>query len=84
MILAYVRVPYNQIDELKKSIKAIKEKYAFTGEFKWTNVYEANGEMYAEKQLKKKMKNLPYNKQGPPFDDPVTSFNNLVNELVQR
>ena len=23
-------------------------------------------------------------KQGPPFDDPVTSFNNMVNEMVQR
>ena len=48
MILAYVRVPYNQIDELKESIKDIKAKYAFTGEFKWTNVYEATAEMYAE------------------------------------
>ena len=48
MILAYVRVPYNQIDELKESIKTLKAKYAFTGEFKWTNVYEATGGMYAE------------------------------------
>ena len=23
-------------------------------------------------------------KQGPPFDDPVTSFDNTVNEMVQR
>ena len=23
-------------------------------------------------------------KQGPPFDDPVTSFDNMVNEMVQR
>ena len=26
----------------------------------------------------------PNKKQGPPFDDPDTSFDNLVNEMVQR
>ena len=48
MILAYTRVPYNQIGELKESIKSIKAKYNFTGEFKWTNVHEATSDMYAE------------------------------------
>ena len=45
MILAYVRVPYNQIDELKESIKDIKAKYAFTGE-------SSNGRMSIRPLLK--------------------------------
>lgn len=48
MLLGCVNVAYPQIKLVKEQIKAIKQKYHFTGEFKWTNVHDATFHMYSE------------------------------------
>lgn len=48
MLLGCVNVAYPQIKLVKEQIKAIKKKYNFTGEFKWTNVHDATFSMYSE------------------------------------
>ena len=46
MILGYVSIAYPQIKMVKEQIKAIKQKYRFKGELKWTNVHDATFPLY--------------------------------------
>lgn len=48
MLLGYTSIAYPQIKIAKKEIKAIKERYNYTEEFKWTNVHDATYKVYAE------------------------------------
>lgn len=48
MLLGYISVPYPQIKQVKKDIRAIATKHNFRGELKWTNVHEATLAMYQE------------------------------------
>ena len=48
MELGYISVPYPQIKQVKKDIRAIVTKHNFRGELKWTNVHEATLAMYQE------------------------------------
>lgn len=48
MLLGYISIAYPQIKMAKAEIKAIKAKYNYTEELKWTNVHEATYKVYAE------------------------------------
>lgn len=48
MVLGYISVPYPQIKQVKKDIRAIVTKHNFRGELKWTNVHETTLAMYQE------------------------------------
>lgn len=48
MLLGYTSVAYPQIRIAKNEIKAIKTKYNYTEELKWTNVHDATYKVYAE------------------------------------
>ncbi|MFR9261704.1 MAG: DUF3800 domain-containing protein [Bacteroides cellulosilyticus] len=48
MLLSYVSIAYPQIKMAKEQIKAIKVKYNYEGELKWTNVHDATFPMYNE------------------------------------
>lgn len=48
MLLGYVSIAYPQIKMAKEQIKAIKVKYNYKGELKWTNVHDATFPMYNE------------------------------------
>ena len=48
MVYSYVSIASNQIKMAKEQIKAIKAKYNFEGELKWTNVYDKTYPMYKE------------------------------------
>lgn len=48
MLLGYTSIAYPQIRIAKKEIKAIKSRYNYTEELKWTNVHEATYKVYAE------------------------------------
>lgn len=48
MLLGYTIVAYPQIRIAKNEIKAIKAKYNYTEELKWTNVHDATYKVYAE------------------------------------
>ena len=48
MLLGYTSVAYPQIRIAKNEIKAIKAKYIYTEELKWTNVHDATYKVYAE------------------------------------
>ena len=46
MLLGYVSIAYPQIKMAKEQIKAIKVKYNYEGELKWTNVHDATFPLY--------------------------------------
>lgn len=48
MLLGYVSIAYPQMRMAREQIKAIKEKYEYIGELKWTNVHDATFQMYNE------------------------------------
>lgn len=48
MLLGYTSIAYPQIRMAKNGIKAIKKKYNYFEELKWTNVHEATFKVYAE------------------------------------
>lgn len=48
MLLGCINVAYPQIKMVKEQIKAIKQKYKFNGELKWSNIHEATFPMYLE------------------------------------
>ena len=48
MLLSYISIAYPQIRLAKEEIKAIKWKFNYTEELKWTNVHSATYKVYAE------------------------------------
>ncbi len=48
MLLSYISIAYPQIRLAKEEIKAIKRKFNYTEELKWTNVHSATYKVYAE------------------------------------
>lgn len=48
MLLSYISIAYPQIRLAKDEIKAIKRKFNYTEELKWTNVHSATYKVYAE------------------------------------
>lgn len=48
MLYGYVSIASNQIKISKEQIKAIKAKYNYQNELKWTNIHDASFEMYKE------------------------------------
>ena len=48
MLLGYISIAYPQIKTAKEEIKAIKAKYNYKDELKWTNVHDATYKIYAE------------------------------------
>ena len=48
MLLSYISIAYPQISLAKEEIKAIKRKFNYTEELKWTNVHSATYKVYAE------------------------------------
>lgn len=48
MLLGYVSIAYPQIKMANEQIRAIKKKYHYEGELKWTNVHTASFLMYNE------------------------------------
>ncbi len=48
MLLGYTSIAYPQIKIAKEEIKAIKAKYNYNDELKWTNVHDATYKVYAE------------------------------------
>lgn len=48
MIYGYVSIASNQIKIAKEQIKAIKAKYSYTDELKWTNIHDKTYQMYKE------------------------------------
>lgn len=48
MIYGYVSVASNQIKMIREQLKAIKSKYNYTGEWKWTGIYDKTLQMYRE------------------------------------
>lgn len=47
MLLSYISIAYPQIRLAKEEIKAIKRKFNYTEELKWTNVHSATYKVYA-------------------------------------
>lgn len=48
MLYGYISIASNQIKICKEQIKAIKAKYSYDGELKWTNIHDKTFEMYKE------------------------------------
>lgn len=48
MLLSYISIAYPQIRLAKEEIKAIKRKFNYTEELKWTNVHSATYKVYTE------------------------------------
>lgn len=48
MLLSYISIAYPQIRLAKEEIKAIKRKFNYTEELKWTNVHSTTYKVYAE------------------------------------
>ena len=48
MLLGYISIAYPQIKIAKEEIKAIKAKYNYKEELKWTNVHDATYKVYSE------------------------------------
>lgn len=48
MIYGYVSVASNQIKMIREQLKAIKTKYDFNGEWKWTGIHDKTYQMYRE------------------------------------
>ena len=48
MLYGYVSIASNQIKICKEQIKAIKEKYGYTGELKWVNIHDKTYQVYKE------------------------------------
>lgn len=48
MIYGYISIASNQIKIAKEQIRAIKAKYGYTDELKWTNVHDKTYQMYKE------------------------------------
>lgn len=48
MLLGYINIAYPKIKLAKERINAIKKKYNYTGELKWTNIHDATYVMYDE------------------------------------
>ena len=48
MIYGYVSVASNQIKMIREQLKAIKVKYNYSGEWKWTGIHEKTWQMYRE------------------------------------
>ena len=48
MLLGYTSIAYPQLRIAKNEIKAIKSKYNYLEELKWTNVHDATYKVYAE------------------------------------
>ena len=48
MLYGYISIASNQITICKEQIKAIKAKYGYEGELKWTNIHDKTFEMYKE------------------------------------
>lgn len=48
MLLSYISIAYPQIRLAKEEIKAIKRKFNYTEELKWTNVHSGTYKVYAE------------------------------------
>ena len=48
MLLSYISIAYPQIRLAKEEMKAIKRKFNYTEELKWTNVHSATYKVYAE------------------------------------
>lgn len=48
MIYSYVSVASNQIKKIRSQLKAIKSKYAYDGEWKWTDIHDRTYQMYKE------------------------------------
>lgn len=48
MLLSYISIAYPQIRLAKEEIKAVKRKFNYTEELKWTNVHSATYKVYAE------------------------------------
>lgn len=48
ILLSYISIAYPQIRLAKEEIKAIKRKFNYTEELKWTNVHSATYKVYAE------------------------------------
>ena len=48
MLFSYISIAYPQIRLAKEEIKAIKRKFNYTEELKWTNVHSATYKVYAE------------------------------------
>ena len=48
MLMSYISIAYPQIRLAKEEIKAIKRKFNYTEELKWTNVHSATYKVYAE------------------------------------
>ena len=48
MLYGYISIASNQIKICKEQIKAIKAKYGYEGELKWTNIHDKTFEMYKE------------------------------------
>ena len=48
MLYSYISIASNQIKICKEQIKAIKAKYGYDGELKWTNIHDKTFEMYKE------------------------------------
>ena len=48
MLYGYISIASNQIKICKEQIKAIKTKYGYKGELKWTNIHDKTFEMYKE------------------------------------
>ena len=48
MLLSYISIAYPQIRLAKEEMEAIKRKFNYTEELKWTNVHSATYKVYAE------------------------------------
>lgn len=48
MIYGYVSVASNQIKIIRARLKAIKAKYNYAGEWKWTGIHTKTGQMYRD------------------------------------
>ena len=48
MLLGYISIAYPQIKIAKEEIKAIKAKYNYKEELKWTNVHDTTYKVYSE------------------------------------
>ena len=48
MLLGYTSIAYPQLRMAKNEIKAIKSKYNYTEELKWTNIHDATYKVYAD------------------------------------
>lgn len=48
MVIGFIRIPFNQLKEISRKLKTLKETYNLHGEIKWVNVSKSKSQFYID------------------------------------